>query len=180
MEPTRAGDHARRWSALLRDEVAFRDWYDATLPRVYRYVLARCCGDVALAEELTQQTFMAAVSHWQQFDGRSDPATWLCAIARNKLVDYSRRGRREQDRQARLIGMAPGSDVAWRAAEVRERVECALGEMPADQRTALTLRYLDDLPVRDIGRLFGRSEKATESLLTRAREHFRRAYGAGR
>jgi DNA-directed RNA polymerase specialized sigma24 family protein len=50
--------------------------------------------------------------------------------------------------------------------------------MPADQRTALMLRYLDNLSVRDIGRLFGRSEKAAESLLTRAREHFRRAYGA--
>ena len=145
---------------------------------MYRYVLARCGGDVALAEELTQQSFIAAVSHWRQFDGRSDPATWLCAIARNKLVDHARRGRREQHRQARLIGMAPGSDAEWRASEIRGRVEWALREMPADQRTALMLRYLDNLSVRDIGRLFGRSEKAAESLLTRAREHFRRAYGA--
>lgn len=178
MEPTRAGDHARRWSALRRDEAAFRDWYEATLPRVYRYLLVRCGGDAPLAEELTQQTFMAAVSRWRQFDGRSDSTTWLCSIGRNKLVDHARRGQRDEHRHTRLVAGHPGSDTGWRASELRDQVESALRQLPSDQRTALILRYLDDLSVRDIGRLFGRSEKAAESLLTRARERFRRAYGA--
>ena len=50
--------------------------------------------------------------------------------------------------------------------------------MPTYQRVVMVLRYLDQLPVREIASTIGRSEKATESLLSRAREAFRRAYGA--
>jgi RNA polymerase sigma-70 factor, ECF subfamily len=49
--------------------------------------------------------------------------------------------------------------------------------LPADQRMALLFRYLDDLSVREVARLIGRSEKAAESLLARGRESFRQAYG---
>ena len=47
--------------AILTDEAAFRDWYDAALPQVYRYLFHRCGRDRELAEELTQQTFVDAL-----------------------------------------------------------------------------------------------------------------------
>ena len=56
-------------------------------------------------------------------------------------------------------------------------MEAALAELSGEQRIVLVLRYLDQLPVREIATIIGRSEKATESLLSRAREGFRRAYG---
>ena len=46
-------------NAIVADQAAFRDWYEQALPRVYRYLLARSGGDADLAEELTQQTFVA-------------------------------------------------------------------------------------------------------------------------
>ena len=54
------------------DEVAFRAWYDRAMPRVYAYLVSRSGGDRELAEELAQQTFVAAVSQRHGFDGRSD------------------------------------------------------------------------------------------------------------
>ncbi len=95
-------------SAVVSDEERFRDWYDATLPQVYRYLAARCAGDDVLAEELTQQTFVEAVRHHDRFDGRADVVTWLCAIGRNKLVDHYRRNSRETRRHGRLIGASTG------------------------------------------------------------------------
>lgn len=161
---------------LFEDELAFHDWYERTLPRVYRYLLSRCSGDTTLAEELTQQTFVEAVRRADRFDGRSDVVTWLCAIGRNKLVDHYRRSGRDQRRHDQLV-LLHGGD-AWHETETRDAVERALDRLPADQRLALIFRYLDQLPVRAVAASLGRSEPATESLLSRARENFRRAYEA--
>ena len=166
------------FAAIVRDEARFRDWYDATLPRVYRYLAARCAGDEALAEELTQQTFVEAIRQRHRFDGRSDVVTWMCAIGRNKLLDHFRRRGRDVKRQERLISDLPqATDAPWRAAETREAVEMAMAQIPTDQRLALLFRYLDGLSVREVAGAMGRSEKATESLLARGREGFRRAFG---
>lgn len=165
-------------AAIVSDEARFRDWYDAALPRVYRYLAARCAGDEALAEEITQQTFVEAIRSRHRFDGRSDAVTWLCAIGRNRLVDHFRRHGRESRRQDRLIATHRDPDEApWRASETRDAVQSAVAALPADQRLALLFRYLDGMSVREVASAIGRSEKATESLLVRAREGFRRAYG---
>jgi len=167
-------------ATIVRDEVRFRDWYDATLPRVYRYLVARCGGDESLAEELTQQTFVEAIRQRHRFDGRSDVVTWLCAIGRNKLVDHHRRHGREARRHERLIAThrSQGTDATWRRVETRDAVVRALDQLPDDQRLALLFQHLDGLTVREIARVMRRSEKATESLLARARDNFRRAHGA--
>ena len=73
----------------LADDAGFESWYRRTLPRVYSYLVSRGGGDVALAEELTQQTFIAAIDQRSRYDGRSDTITWLCGIARHKLADRS-------------------------------------------------------------------------------------------
>lgn len=165
-------------AAIVGDEVRFRDWYDATMPRVYRYLAARCAGDQDLVEELTQQTFFQAIRHRHRFDGRSDVVTWLIAIARSRLVDHHRRHVREARRQDRLVHREPGTeDTPWRAAEARHAVEAALAQLPVDQRMVLLLRFLDGMSVREVAATIGRSEKAAESLIARARDGFRRAHG---
>lgn len=174
--PVTWDQRASSLTALVNDESAFRDWYDRTLPRVYRYLLSRCSGDAALAEDLTQQTYIEAIRRADRFDGRSDVVTWLCAIGRNKLVDHYRRAGRDARRHSEL-SLMPGRD-AWHETETRDAVERALDHLAPDQRLALVFRYLDGLPVRDVAAALGRTESATESLLSRAREGFRRAYEA--
>ena len=133
-----------------------------------------------LAEELTQQTFIAAVDQRSRFDGRSDSVTWLCGIARHKLADHFRLVEREERRRMRLevrqihvdqIAAARPSDLDDRAA-----IADAMRSLPANQRAVLTFVVLDDLPVAEAARLIGKSPAATQSLLQRARDGFRRAY----
>ncbi|MEP7040522.1 MAG: RNA polymerase sigma factor [Chloroflexota bacterium] len=174
--PSPMGDRAFSFEGLVADQAAFRTWYDDALPRVYRYLLTRC-GDQSLAEEATQEAFVEAFRARRRFQGRSDPVTWVCAIGRNRLADHVRRDHRNASRQLRLIdARADFETTAWRQSDVREGVERALTTLSREQRLVLAFRYLDQLPVREIAALLRRSESATESLLSRARDGFRGAY----
>jgi RNA polymerase sigma-70 factor, ECF subfamily len=171
-----SGNGVPSFEELVANPVRFRLWYDDALPRVYRYLLARC-GDQSLAEEATQEAFVEAIRSRRRFEGRSDPVTWICSIGRHRLADHTRQDHRNASRQLRLIHARPESENrAWREVDDREDVERALSTLAAEHRLALMLRYLDQLSVREIAGLLRRSESATESLLGRAREGFRRAY----
>ena len=180
---SRAPVEAERVEALRRtfaSEETFRAFYDAVLPRIYGYLFHRCHGDHALAEDLTQASLLEAVRHRDSYDGRSEPLTWLIGIARHKLVDHFREQERAEHRRFQLVVrelQVDADGAAWRDAEEREALFSALGRLTAAQQAVLVLHYADGLPVREVGRQIGRSEGATESLLTRAREALRAAYG---
>jgi RNA polymerase sigma-70 factor (ECF subfamily) len=164
--------------AILGDEVAFREWYDAALPRVYGYLLSRCGRDRDLAEDLTQQTFVDALRTAHQATG--DPVAWLIGIARHRLADHFRAAERRERGFMRLIFPAQPS-VTWLGGEDPDgRLEAALRRLPVAQRAAVTLRYVDDLPVREVAALLGRSEGAVESLLSRGKDTLRHAMGQDR
>ena len=149
--------------------------YDAALPHVYGYLLARC-GDASLAEDLTAESFLAAV-HAARKPGAAGPSVpWLIGVARHKLADHWRRAEREQ-RGLRLLGSAPGrADDPWDQVVDRIRAREVLGQLGPHHQAALTLRYLDGLPVPEVARHLDRTVHATEALLVRARAAFRQAY----
>jgi RNA polymerase sigma-70 factor, ECF subfamily len=149
--------------------------YDDALPHVYGYLLARC-GDTGLAEDLTAESFLAAV-HAVRTPGAPDPSIpWLIGVARHKLADHWRRAEREQ-RGLRLLDGEPARvDDPWETAVDRIRARDVLDRLGPHHRAALTLRYLDGLPVPEVARHLDRTVHATEALLVRARAAFRRIY----
>ena len=161
----------------MRPDPAFGllELYDDALSHVYGYLLARC-GDSVLAEDLTSDSFLAAV-HAVRKPGAPDPSiAWLIGIARHKLADHWRRAEREQ-RGLRLAGVEPASvDDPWETAIDRIRAREVLDLLGPHHRAALTLRYLDGLPVPEVARYLDRTVHATEALLVRARAAFRRLY----
>lgn len=163
----------------LADDAGFESWYRQTLPRVYSYLVSRSGGDTALAEDLTQQTFIAAIDQRSRYDGRSDTVTWLCGIARHKLADHFRGIEREERRQLRMEVRQIEVEQRPRAGldlEDRTMISEVLRSLPANQRAVLVFVVLDELSVSEAAHLMGRSRGATESLLFRARDSFRRAY----
>ncbi|HSL57909.1 MAG TPA: RNA polymerase sigma factor [Acidimicrobiales bacterium] len=151
--------------------------YDSVLPEVYGYLVSRC-GSASLAEDLTSETFLAAVDAVRRDAVADLTPAWLMGVARHKLVDHWRRRERE-DRALRAVDGDPlvdPVDDTWDVrldAVVAHRALAALG---AHHRGALTLRYLDGLPVREVAATLGRTEGATEVLLVRARAAFRAVY----
>jgi RNA polymerase sigma-70 factor (ECF subfamily) len=149
--------------------------YDTALPEVYGYLVRRCDG-AAVAEDLTAETFLAAVAAVQRGTVPSLTTAWLIGVARHKLVDHwRRRARDERNLQAVADEVAPEDDP-WDAHLDAAVAHQVLGRLGAHHRAALTLRYLDGLPVADVADHLGRTLHATEALLVRARLAFRRAY----
>ena len=153
----------------------FLDFYDDALPQVYGYLAMRC-GPRAIVEDLTAETFLAAVDAARRDDPPPISLPWIIGVARHKLVDHWRRQAREERRLSALADVAPEApedfDARLDAAQVRQ----ILDALAAPHRAALTLRYLDDLPVAEVAALLGRTLHATEALLVRARSAFRRVY----
>lgn len=98
---------------------------------------------------------------------------WLIGVPRHKLVDHWRRQSRED---AAELAAAPEVDE-W---DVHLDQLVARATLGPHHRSALTLRYLDGLAVREVAACLGRTEGATEVLLVRARAAFRARYENGR
>ncbi|MEU6127680.1 sigma-70 family RNA polymerase sigma factor [Saccharopolyspora sp. NPDC047091] len=157
---------------------ALLEMYDEALPQVYGYLLGRS-GDHALSEDLTADTFLAAVQAARERSGNPPTVAWLVGIARHKLADHWRAIGRERRGLERLEQQEPRDeadlwDIRLDALWARE-VLARLGE---HHRAALTLRYLDGLPVPEVAEHLDRTVHATEALLVRARAAFRREYEA--
>jgi len=152
--------------------------YERALPVVYGYLFDRC-RDRATAEDLTSDTFLAAarVVRGQPEDDITVP--WLVGVARHKLVDHWRRVARTERVLVEVAADNPTVDEPWDAHLDGLRATAVLDELGAHHRTALTLRYVDGLPVREVATALGRTEHATEALLVRARRAFRQAYEEG-
>lgn len=140
---------------------------------MYGYLLPRC-GSVADAEDLTAETFMAAVAAQKRPEPPSVSVAWLIGIARHKLVDHWRRGERERRGLAAVGPDQP--DDPWEELLDTRAAYAALGRLPGPQRAALALRYLDGLTVAEIADHLGRTVRGTETLLVRARAALRRIY----
>jgi RNA polymerase sigma-70 factor (ECF subfamily) len=157
--------------------VALLDMYDHALPQVYGYLAARTRNTV-IAEDLTSETFLAAAQAVQRDTVPDLTVAWLVAVARNKLVDHWRRLEREE-RSLRLVDSPDVGEDDLDAHFDRQRAREVLDRLGAHHRAALTLRYLDGLPVPQVAELLGRTVHATEALLVRARNAFRVAYAEG-
>jgi RNA polymerase sigma-70 factor, ECF subfamily len=149
--------------------------YDAALPQVFGYLLPRC-GSVAVAEDLTAETFVAAVAAVRHGQIGEVTIAWLVGVARHKLVDHWRRLGREQRGLAAIQREQRDLDDPWDEVLDLDAAYAALWRLAVPQRLALTLRYLDGLSVPEVAEQIGRSVHATETLLVRARAALRKVY----
>lgn len=163
-EPAMTPQLAQLWSLV-----------DTALPELYGYLVSRC-GDPVLAQDLTMTVLEAAIDQARRGVVETVSAAWLVGIARHKLVDHWRRLDAERRRQGRLEQETPLVNDPWDMELDRAHTQEVLARLGAANRSALTLRYLDGLPVAAVAATLGRTVQATEALLTRARHAFRAEY----
>lgn len=136
--------------ARQRDIAAFRELYGQYGPRI-RALMVRRGAPAAVADELTQETFLAVWQKAQYYDsGRGDEAGWIYSIARNLHIDQLRRQKVWQDVAASLPTQSEASepDVALSevlATERHARVLKAIGTLPPDQADVIRLSFVEGL-----------------------------------
>jgi RNA polymerase sigma-70 factor (ECF subfamily) len=149
-------------------------------------MVIRLAGSRDDAEDIMQETFLKAIDNIDQFRGESSFGTWLYAIALNQT-----RMLFSKQKQAELKPIEeylPGTDHGdghtsgdyrlfdWQdphakmeSAELRKAIDSSVRELPYKYREAFILRYVEELPVKEVARLTGESEAATKSRILRAR-----------
>jgi RNA polymerase sigma-70 factor (ECF subfamily) len=186
-----AGDESGLPPALAEDEelalgarssaTAFATLYGRHRESVFRYLRARCSDDDD-ALDLTAVTFeraLVAIKKYRPLG--SGFAAWLLRIARNAAIDHSRHQRaRPAFAGLESAERQPADDdpeAAAVASDEHRRLRELVRALPERQRDALALRYSVGLTARQIGVVIGKSEEATQKLITRALSDLKEAYG---
>jgi RNA polymerase sigma-70 factor (ECF subfamily) len=163
---------------LRRDRKATARFVSEYADGVYAYVRHRLAPRADVVEDVVQEVFLAALGSLPQFAGTSSLRPWLLGIARHKVEDYYRRQLREPeplDEVAEIESTADGPLIE----EVidRERLEAkthrVLRQLPESYGVALLWRYWENRTIREMAEATGKTEKAIERLLARARARFR-------
>ena len=150
-------------------------------PLVFRY-LRSLCGDAAVAEELTAETFYRAYTHFDSFRGDSKLETWLCAIAKNQYFFYMKKHVRMQA-DSDVDRMVAGAGITEVAMSAEQEVMQQVGQMellkklhvfPEPGREVLYLRMFGNLSFREIGEVMGKTENWARVTFFRARTNLRK------
>jgi RNA polymerase sigma factor (sigma-70 family) len=136
---------------------------------VYRFLVFSVGPDAA--EDCLQETFIAALRAYPRLEDGSNLRAWVLTIAHRKAID-AHRGRARQPVPAADLpdGPAPAPETPdpglWKA----------VGELPPKQRAAIVLRFVSDLPFREVGRILDTSEAAARQNVRGGLAHLRREY----
>jgi RNA polymerase sigma-70 factor (ECF subfamily) len=148
--------------------------YETYFDRIYTSVFHQVAEDHNAAQDIVQETFLAALKSVGKFRGESRPYTWLYSIAHKKVIDFYRRRSRDIKRETKLSeNLAAGHDGDPTDDGPSELVQQTLNCLPLHYRQVLMLKYAEEMPVTEIGRIMGRSPKSVEGLLSRARKELR-------
>lgn len=160
----------------LAESSRFRAFYKEHRSAVLRY-FARKVLDPEVALDLCADTFAQAFIGRHRFRGNEEQAiAWLFTIARSRLSDYFRRGTAER-KALRRLGIElpkPHSDELVRVEQlidlepVRNLVREAIAALNEEQRVALQLRIVDELPYSDVALGLGVSEQTARARVSRA------------
>ncbi len=151
----------------------YAEFYDTTWRRVVTYLYA-VSGDLSTAQDLAQEAYARAWQRWGTVGTYADPEAWVRTVgyrlclnrwrtARNRLKAYRRHG---------------PADAAPAPSENTVALVAALRELPPEQRDAIALHHLLDLPVDEVARQTGTSVNTVKARLARGRRRLADLLGA--
>lgn len=154
------------------------DVYQQYADQVKRFLVC-LTGDLALAEELTQETFYQAVKTFSRFDGSCKTSVWLCQIAKHCWYDHLKRQRRHPAVSLESLSQT-GEEPAAGAGEALPEISLlrrdtyvsihkAIHGLREPYREIFLLRALSELSFREIGEIFGRTENWARVTYYRAK-----------
>ena len=148
---------------LLPQEEVIRVYYETIRP-LYAYVSRRVGGNVSLAEDLVQETWMRALDSWSSKGIPREPLAWLRRVARNTLTDHFRRVRLQP-----IAMEAPDLETLPANHDAAAAVGWAMARLRRSHSEILEAFYFEGKTVHEIATDYSLSERAVEGRLRRAR-----------
>lgn len=152
---------------------AFEEIYREHFGGVYKYV-CRLCRDASAAEEITQEAFLKAMEHIDDFRGETRLFVWLCQIAKNTYFDHYRKQKRLVGDEALQQLRSTDLEEAFFDKEAAGHALRLLHELDEPYKEVFTLRVYGQLPFSQIGQLFGKSDSWARLIYYRAKQQIRR------
>jgi len=171
------------------------DWVEAHADYLFNFAVGQV-RDASVAEDLVQETFLAALKSKSPFSGKSSQRTWLVGILRHKIYDHLRRQCRE--RAVRIDPMPVNDEQSWEESvlwlhdvaaecqspsrrmeldEFRENLEAALGKLPPRIAQVFQLYEIEDRSNHEVCEQLNISESNLWMMLHRARKQLRAQLG---
>jgi len=172
-------------AVLSKDRKATAEFVARYSDSVYGYIHSRLAPRTDQVEDLVQDVFLSAWENLGRYRGAGRLEAWVMGIARHKIEDYYRARLRapESIEDPDEIPVAPATtyDIHdfLEQSEVRKRTWEVLAQLSDRYRLALIWRYWDKVSAREMAQKTGKTEKAIERLLARAREEFRGRWNHG-
>ncbi len=154
--------------------------YKENAALVYHFLLSRC-KDPALAEDLTQETFLQAIKSIGNYNGNCKISVWLCQIAKHLLYRHWEKHRESVPLEETDWMLSDGTEVERRVLAREELLDVLsrLHRLPINMREVVYLRINGDLSFREIGQIMEKSENWARVNFYRAKEMLRDAAGKG-
>jgi RNA polymerase sigma-70 factor (ECF subfamily) len=160
--------------AARSDADAFGELYRRHVMRVYRYLMAHT-GNVKDAEDLTSQTFMAALENIRSFRGTGSFAAWILGIAARKKAMFFRGIKPEVpiDAANQIPSPELGTDQLANQRLKLESITRALKQISPERADAITLYYFSELTYSEVSHVLKKSEAAAKMLVSRGLQDLR-------
>jgi len=167
---------------LNKNRKAAAEFVSLYTDSVYGYVYQRLIPRTDMVDDIVQEVFLAAWDNLRKFEGRSSLKTWLLGIARHKVESYYRtrlKALNSLDEDEEVLtdtAEEPRFEAAIDKTRAMLRTRSVLEGLPETYRLLLLWRYWEKRSLKEMAESIGRSEKAVERLLARARQQFRRSW----
>ena len=182
-EPLASNERILLDAVLKKDRKATAEFVSRYADPIYGYVSQRLAPRADLVEDLVQEVFLVALQKLDTFAGKSSVLAWLLGIAKHKVEDLYRARLREPESFSDIEDSSqsgpvdlPKFDELIDRARAQEKTQRILARLPEAYGLVLLWRYWEDHSTKEMAAQTGRTEKAMERLLARARAHFRRLW----
>jgi RNA polymerase sigma-70 factor (ECF subfamily) len=172
-------------AVLSKDRKATAEFVARFADGLYAYVRSRLAPRYDEVDDLVQEIFLAAWENLNRYQGSGLLQAWVMGIARHKVEDYYRARLRalepiEDSHQDHLVSsVVPEFHEALEHEEMEAKTRSVLASLPDPYRLALIWRYWEQASAREMALKTGKTEKAIERLLARARAEFRERWSYG-
>jgi len=151
---------------------AFSKIYDQYIEKIYRFIFLKVSSQ-EVAQDLCSETFLRTWEKFRQGKGNpiKNPQAFLYQTARNLVIDYYREKSKAEIISAELTPIVdPRQNLAEKSLLDSDinNIKMALAFLKEEYQDVIIWHYLDDLPIRQVAKMLGRTEEATRVLLHRA------------